>query len=352
MSKEGHSPHGTKIVMRNTRRQHFTNPTPIDLLPPIQFSEPSSITFASKMPVTQILLLRHGDRQPWSLNPATGEYSSREPFPTGLPADPPLAPGGVSQSEETAKHLSSYLKEHADQGRLRIYSSLFYRCLETLRPSVVALRDTVGDSSIGLNNLQVRGETGIGEWFGRAWFIQPRPGDAAQLRKFFPWVDENYKPKSTPADKGEKIHELHDRVAKALALVTEDVDNEFAAAGKGDQEVTLLFCSHAAAIIASGRALTGNVPTDYDEIDFKCFTSGISRFVRKKVPAAGEAYFNDDWRNSGGVAGGWDCELNSDTSHLSGGPQNGWHFQGDQAFDSYEAASKMGVTELSGSRDP
>lgn len=304
------------------------------------------------MPVTQILLLRHGDRQPWSLNPATGEYSSREPFPTGLPADPPLAPGGVSQSEETAKHLSSYLKEHADQGRLRIYSSLFYRCLETLRPSVLALRDVVSGSSLGLDKLQVRGETGVGEWFGRAWFVQPRPGDAAQLRKFFPWVDEKYEPKLTPAGKGEKIHELHDRVAKALALVIEDVDNEFAAAGKGDQDVTLLFCSHAAAIIASGRALTGNVPADYDEIDFGCFTSGISKYVRKKVPAAGEAYFSDDWRNSEGVAGGWDCKLNSDTSHLSGGPQNGWHFQGDQAFDSYEAASKMGVTELSGSRAP
>ncbi|VUC38123.1 unnamed protein product [Clonostachys rosea] len=304
------------------------------------------------MPVTEILLLRHGHRQPWSLNPATGEYSSREPFPTGLPADPPLAPGGVTQSEETAKHFGRYLKKQADEGRLRIYSSLFYRCLETLRPTVAALRDAAGDSSLALDNLQVRGETGVGEWFGRAWFVQPRPGDAAQLREFFPWVDQNYVPKLTPAEKGEKIHELHDRVAKGLALVIEDVDNEFAAAGKGDQEVTLLLCSHAAAIIASGRALTGNVPDDYDEIDFGCFTSGISKFVRKKTPAPGEAYFRDDWRNNGGVAGGWNCELNSDASHLSGGPQNGWHFQGDHAFDSYEAAQKMGVAEMSGSRKP
>ncbi|CAG9949325.1 unnamed protein product, partial [Clonostachys rosea f. rosea IK726] len=250
--------------MRNTRRQHFTNPTPIDLLPPIQFSEPSSITFAQQN-------ARHADSIASAWRPAAvvikpPQQANTPPaslFPRACRLTLPLPPEAFPSQKKTAKHLSSYLKEHADQGRLRIYSSLFYRCLETLRPSVVALRDTVGDSSIGLNNLH-----------------------------------------------------------------------------------------HAAAIIASGRALTGNVPTDYDEIDFKCFTSGISRFVRKKVPAAGEAYFNDDWRNSGGVAGGWDCELNSDTSHLSGGPQNGWHFQGDQAFDSYEAASKMGVTELSGSRDP
>ncbi|KAL2423694.1 putative transporter MCH2 [Exophiala dermatitidis] len=299
-----------------------------------------------RMPVTEILLLRHGHRLAWTLNPVTGEYTSNHPFPTGLPADPPLASHGVQQARETARHLGKVLEEVVKTDRVRIYSSLFYRCLETLRPTVETLREISLPTTTPAQHrhLKVRGERGIGEWFGRAWFVQPKPAEPSRLRKeFFPWLDDEYVSRVVPPEHGERIVPLHDRVARALAHIVQDVDEEYHRSGRGDEEVTLLLCGHAAQIIASGRALTGQVPDDLDEEDFKCFTCGISKFTRRQVPGTGEPYYDDDWRNSGGVAGGWDCILNSDCSHLSQGEERGWHFHGDESFDSYEAPTGMGI---------
>jgi len=308
------------------------------------------------MPVTEILLLRHGHRLAWTLDPTTGKYTSSHPYPTRLPADPPLASHGVSQAIETGDYLSSptcplRLDELVKSDRLRIYSSLFYRCLETLRPTVEKLRDIELTDSISRVTkhapLSVRGERGIGEWFGRAWFVQPSPAEPERLkREFFSWLDETYKSRLIPEEHGERIEPLHDRVARALAAVVRDVDEEYAAVGRGEEKVTLLMCGHAAQIIATGRALTGAMPEDHDEEDFKCFTCGISRFVRRAMPGGSKEhwYFRDDWRNGSGVAGGWDCVANSDCSHLSQGEERGWHFHGDESFDSYEEAMAKGLT--------
>ncbi|KIW99401.1 uncharacterized protein Z518_11389 [Rhinocladiella mackenziei CBS 650.93] len=294
------------------------------------------------MPVTEILLLRHGHRLAWTLNPNTGRYSSSHRFPTDLPADPPLASHGVRQAQETGRYLGELLGDLVKQDRVRIYSSLFYRCLETLRPIVETFIELAPSNSVARKNLQVRGERGIGEWFGRAWFAQPKPAEPARLRReFFPWLDDEYESKVVPPENGERIDPLHDRVARALAQVIQDVDEEYIQAGRGDEEVTILLCGHAAQIIASGRALTGQMPDDHDEDDFKCFTCGLSKFVRRQIPPRAEAYYDDDWRNCGGVAGGWDCILNSDCSHLSQGEERGWHFHGDESFDSYEPVPGM-----------
>jgi transcription factor C subunit 7 len=281
------------------------------------------------MPVTTILLLRHGHRLAWSLDPTTGKYSSSHPYPTKLPADPPLAAYGVRQAEEVGAHLEGLLGQVAKEGRLRIYSSLFYRCLETLRASVENLRRVVEEheekTGTKQKELLVRGERGVGEWFGKAWFKQPAPASAKRLKsEFFDWVDEDYESLVVPSEWGERIDELHDRIRRALEAVVGDVDREFEEMGRGGEDVTLLICGHAAQIIASGRALTGQMPEDLDEDDFQCYTCGISKFVRRKERSAGE-----------GVAGGWDCVLNSDCEHLSSGAERGWHFHGDESFDSY-----------------
>ena len=90
-----------------------------------------------------------------------------------------------------------------------------------------------------------------------------------------------------------------------------------------------------------GRALTGRWSGDYDEEDFECFTCGISRFVRRRVEeedGGEESRQGDDgsgWRTNGGVGGGWDCVQNSECGHLSQGEERGWHFHGDESFDSY-----------------
>jgi len=302
------------------------------------------------MPVKEILLLRHGHRLAWTLDPTTGRYTSNHPFPTRLPADPPLASHGVRQAEETGAYLSQVLADAAAQDRLRIYSSLFYRCLETLRPTVEQLRKKITSKADSydkiLRNLEVRGERGIGEWFGKAWFEQPVPAEPAVLREdFFPWLDIHYKSRVVPDRHGERIEVIHDRIARALAAVVRAVDKEYEEAGRAKEEVTLLLCGHAAQIICTGRALTGLVPEDYDEEDFHCYTCGISRFVRR---GKGTAETDRDWRTSGGVAGGWDCVENSACRHLSEGAERGWHFHGDESFDSYGAAMNMGIKTSDG----
>jgi transcription factor C subunit 7 len=215
------------------------------------------------------------------------------------------------------------------------------------------LREIEGQSTKQL--LQVRGERGLGEWFGKAWFQQPVPAEPRRLKRdYFPWVDESYESRLLPDRFGERILELHDRIARALDHVVMDVDEEFEAMGRGGDDVTVLICGHAAQIICSGRALTGIMPESLDDEDFKCFTCGISKFVRKEKEvvsssAGGNVADGSDWRTNGGVAGGWDCVENSDCSHLSQGDERGWHFHGDESFDSYGPTSNMGPITSDGS---
>jgi transcription factor C subunit 7 len=119
-------------------------------------------------------------------------------------------------------------------------------------------------------------------------------------------LDHDYASVHIPASKGEMIMELHERVGKALDHIITILDNE------PEQPKTVLICTHAATMIAAGRALTGRMPDDPDEDDFKCFTAGLSKYVRRST---------DPDR---GVAGNWECELNSETSYLSGGAERGW----------------------------
>ena len=103
----------------------------------------------------------------------------------------------------------------------------------------------------------------------------------------------------------------------------------------------ILICSHAAPLIAIGRALTGHMPDDPNVEDFNVFTAGLSRFVRRqpgdpsgtssssaalapgtKILRTGTAA--PDWRSGKGVAGGWDCVVNGDCSFLSAGAERGW----------------------------
>lgn len=303
------------------------------------------------MPVTTILLLRHGHRIAWILDPITGKYTSNHPYPTRLPADPPLASHGVRQTHETASYLSTLLKDEVRQDRLKVYSSLFYRCPETLKPTIESLRELENGAE-----LKVRGERGVGEWFGKAWFEQPIPAEPERLKKqFFPWLDEEYESKVIPDRHGEKIPELHDRVADAFRSIIRDVDEEYERMGRGEEEVTMLVCGHAAQIICTGRVLTGSMPDDPDEEDFHCYTCGISKFVRrtktketeskKDVPSGAD---DSNWRTNGGVSGGWDCVMNSNCEHLSQGEERGWHFHGDEAFNSYGPESYAGPVTSDG----
>ena len=386
------------------------------------------------MPVSSIILLRHGHRLPWTFDPDTQTYSNssyhhhdtlrqsptgevqqrqqqqqqrqryKYSYPTGLPADPPLSEHGVRQSWEVARYLleddsgrgekvasdedgaegiTLSLHQAVREDRVRVYSSLFYRCLETLRPFVQKARELQQRSPMTTTAkseetpaqwtrppLRVRGETGVGEWFGSAPFTQPKPSnDWDMLDGFFPWLDNrnndnnNRDRKSlvVPAAQGESIAELHARIARALKAIVEEVEAEYEQMGRMNEDVLVLICGHAAGIIASGRALTGKMPVDWGQEDFQCFTCGLSLFVRKrqgKIEKRGEQNAEEGNVASGAresedaVLGSWECVLNSDCCHLSHGEERGWRFSGSETFDSRrplrDTASSNMAQETSG----
>jgi transcription factor C subunit 7 len=237
--------------------------------------------------------------------------------PTGIPTDPPLTSKGVQQSTELANYLSS-IEPPVDV----IYSSPFYRCLQTLKPF------TDRYFSNGKATGKIRIDRGVGEFFGRADWEHPHPPTLQNLTPHFEYLDQDHVSTHIPGAKGEMIVELHDRVRSALDHIITTLDNDQA------RPKTLLICSHAATIIAAGRVLTGQMPQDLDTDDFQCFTAGLSKFARRSTDPAN------------GVAGNWDCVLNSETSFLSGGAERGWKFNGDESFVSFPE-DPAGRTEAS-----
>lgn len=85
------------------------------------------------------------------MNPQTGVYSSSTPTPTGIPTDPALAAHGVEQAAELAEYLYS-IEPPVD----RVYSSPFYRCLQTLKPTTERLFKE------GKGGCKIRIDRGIG----------------------------------------------------------------------------------------------------------------------------------------------------------------------------------------------
>lgn len=247
----------------------------------------------------------------------TGVYTAHIPSPTGIPADPALTSHGVHQARELAAHLMTL-----DPPIDAVYSSAYYRCLQTIAPFVEERRKAAlsGDSDGAGSSaaLLIRPEPGIGEWFGSAPFAHPRPAPAHVLKPMFPAYDEDYSPIWTPSEKGETVTELYTRVAGAVRAIIERSDAE------GFRAVVL--CSHAASVIALGRVLTGCVPDDPSTEDIKAFTCGLSVYRRQERQVISDLRHGE---TDSGIetpieVGGWTCELNSDCSFLSGGEERGW----------------------------
>jgi len=177
------------------------------------------------------------------------------------------------------------------------------------------------------SGLEVKGDNGLGEWYGLARFTHPSPASPILLNSLFPSYNLNYKPSIIPSTSGESVPTLHDRCAYALEHIISHED------GADEETRAILICTHAASMIAVGRALTGVMPDDMCEDEFKTYTCGISKFVRKlplsstsryKKWEAGMEIPAKEWRNGKGVAGGWDCVLNGECGHLDGREERGW----------------------------
>ncbi|KAI9795522.1 MAG: hypothetical protein M1833_006993 [Piccolia ochrophora] len=244
-------------------------------------------------------------RSNWVVDPHTGTYDATIRSPTGIASDPPLAGHGEEQARQLARHVLT-LDPPVD----RIYSSPWYRCLQTLQPLMGAL-----DERGCAEQCEVRGEHGLGEWYGSASFSHPSPASRSLLASLFPFYSVTYQPVTHPSTTGETIRQLHDRVAQTLSGMITRLDEE-----PGGPKAVLL-CTHAATLIAMGRVLTGHMPADLGEPDFKPFTCGLSKFVRRSRGNYAEE--PGEWKGKG-VAGGWDCVLNGDCHFLTGGEERGW----------------------------
>ena len=209
--------------------------------------------------------------------------------------------------------------------------------------------DNRGELQDPFSTLKLTSSRAYREWYSLAPFSHPHPASPPILHALFPSYSLTYvsslipsystsSPLSTPHAAtlgGESPSQLHTRVATALSRIISYADIE-----SGEEEVAILVCTHAATMIAAGRVLTGVMPRDINEPDFRTFTCGLSKFVRRSrreggeedesaletTERAGEGMLsNAAWTNGKGVAGGWDCLLDSDCTHLSGGEERGWY---------------------------
>ncbi|KAK8088057.1 hypothetical protein PG997_003018 [Apiospora hydei] len=290
-------------------------------------------------------------RPAFNVDPATGTYSLAIRSPTGLPTDPPLTAYGVDQANDLARHLLQ-----VDPPIDQVYSSPYYRCLQTISPFVARLKEgATAPASDGRHPQPPSiapspGPGGSGGEGGRGQVeesatLRPRP--LSELTALFPnsAIDAGYTSRVVPPRHGESIAQLHERAAAAIAAIVEQSDREGARA--------IVLNTHAAVMIALGRVLTGRMPASVEEEDFKAFTCGLSVYRRRRPRSPPEAATavpevtrapggvssgsiqstnHTTWADGSGVCGGWDCEADSDCSFLQGGEERGWRFSGDEDF--------------------
>jgi transcription factor C subunit 7 len=264
----------------------------------------------------------------WSVDPYTVQYFSGIPTPTGIPTDPALTSYGEAQAEQLGNHVLT-LRPPIDQ----VFSSPYYRCLQTIRPAVQKLQRNGYNKGIIVEN-------GFEEWFGATGDhrTHPRPATVETLNPHFENLNLHLHPEGpaiVPTQTGETVDGLHDRIAFALHRTIERAD----IAGYK----SIIICTHAAAMIAIGRALTGDMPEDYTKEDFFCYTASMSQYRRgnatfgldEDVASWTKAKPEDipviNWRGKG-VKGRWKCIENGQASYLRGGAERGWKFSGDESF--------------------
>ncbi|KAJ8102452.1 histidine phosphatase superfamily [Lipomyces tetrasporus] len=230
------------------------------------------------MPVERIYVTRHGFRSNWDTTVPP------KPAPTGIDGDPPLSAHGEEQAHELCIYLSTILPSV-----VRIYTSPFYRCLQT----ICELAD--------LLKVDILPEYGFGEWYGRTRKTHPRAASQETLKSYFTRVSLDYEPIAVPSTEGETIQELHDRAEAVLAAMIKDCNENH------PEVKTVVICAHAATIIALGRALVGDM-----SYDVRTGTCSIS------------VYDADPSDNS---IGKWTCLINGSASHLVSGEERHWSFE-------------------------
>lgn len=273
------------------------------------------------MPVTEIYIVRHGQRNSWVVDRIEGVYRPAQNNPTGIANDPPLTDHGREQAEQLGPGLEQLLPYDQPRRRLVVFSSPYYRCLETIAPAIKTLRSRGWPGRVHI-------EAGLSEWFGTHPFNHPAGATASVLHNHFDFVDPNYQSQVHPTLGPEPIDTLYQRLESTLRSVIRQAEGEAAAQGQQDDDITLLLACHTAVIVSASRVLTGRMPTTPEVEDFKCFTAGLSKFIKKSATETHETAGRKD-----GVPGGWECTMNSFCGYLKDGEEGGWHFHGNYCQD-------------------
>lgn len=184
------------------------------------------------------------------------------------------------------------------------------RCLETIAPTVERLLE---DNQAGVF---IKVDNNFGDFTQRGR-VARKPESFKVLLDAFPMIlDTSYTPtyfrRAGHGPKGrETTLDLHERVGEALHHIIQQMDND----PKGPK--TLVICTHGPTMIAIGRLLTCMTPPNLFEDDFSAPSCSLSKYIRQQI---------QDVLPGHEVVGGWDCELDGDTSHLANGPEYEWTF--------------------------
>ncbi|KAF7347792.1 PGAM-domain-containing protein [Mycena venus] len=236
--------------------------------------------------IETIYIARHGFRMNW--------VNSNWKNETGLPRDPPLAVFGVSQAQEVAEY---FLTLPEAQRPTAIFSSPYYRCLQTSKPVSNAL------------GIPVYVEHGLSEWYSPVapgTGLHPRPGSAASLRAYFDEIDADaWASIWYPPRVGEDVAEVHARTAGFLDAFVPEVER---ACPGGRAHTRILLVSHAATTIALARALVGD-----PALPMRAGCCSLTEVVRKRdvIP----------------ILGGWEPRLLGYGKHLKEGASREWGFE-------------------------
>jgi len=153
-----------------------------------------------------------------------------------------LAQYGLHQATALAEFLSS-----ASPRPERVFSSAFYRCIQTAVPTAESLK------------VPVSLEHGVGEWYSTVnpnTGLHPRPADVSHLAQYFPdsSLDMGYEPTVFPSRRGESLKDLQNRADLFVEAWTSRVEDQYK-----DVKCVVIF-AHAASVIALGRAVRYSLP--------------------------------------------------------------------------------------------
>ncbi|SCV05722.1 LANO_0H13740g1_1 [Lachancea nothofagi CBS 11611] len=250
------------------------------------------------MTIKTIYIARHGYRSNWL---PKGPYP---PPPTGVNSDVPLAEHGVKQ----AKELAHYIMSIENQPEM-IFSSPFYRCLETSQP--------ISD----LLEVPIQVERGIGEWYKPDREVIPEPASFAVLNNFFPGkLNMDWQPTVIPSKNGETEEDIFNRCREFWPKFVAKLESQY------PNIETILLVTHAATKIALGMNLLGfdncRDPIDGDGTILRSGSCSLDKYeLIVSDDATEELQHIPFWSKR------WRLTMNGNTEFLSKGEEMHWDFQ-------------------------